>query len=72
MIEWTDVFNQKNLSKIEKKTLISSLRIETAIKDFGIDKCAVACSFGKDSMAVLHLALSIAPEINVVWCDTNM
>ena len=34
-------------------------------------KAAVACSFGKDSMAVLRLVLNVDPEIPVVWCDTK-
>ena len=68
---WNGIFEQKNPSRIEKLSAISLLRIQTAIQDFGGDKCAVACSFGKDSITVLHLALQIDPNINVVWCDTK-
>lgn len=35
-------------------------------------KCAVACSFGKDSMAVLHMALKYDPNIPVVFCNTGI
>ena len=56
---------------IENKILLSSTRIRTAIRDFGVSKCAVACSFGKDSMTILKLATDIDPEIPVVWCDTK-
>lgn len=69
--EWDEVFYKKTTSKIERMAAISTLRIKTAINDFGADKCAVACSFGKDSMTVLRLALDVCPEINVVWCDTK-
>lgn len=68
---WNDIFNKSAPTRLDKLIALSSLRIETAIKDFGVDKCAVACSFGKDSMAVLRLALDINPNINVVWCDTK-
>jgi phosphoadenosine phosphosulfate reductase len=38
--------------------------IRNAINKFG-DKVAVACSFGKDSMVVVHLALQIKPDIQI-------
>ncbi|MFX0206627.1 MAG: phosphoadenylyl-sulfate reductase [Candidatus Hodarchaeota archaeon] len=38
--------------------------ISDALKQFG-DKLAVACSFGKDSMVVLHLALQVNPRIKI-------
>ena len=38
--------------------------ISDAIKQYG-DKLAVACSFGKDSMVVLHLALQVDPRIRI-------
>ena len=56
---------------IDQKILLSSTRIKTAIRDFGSERCAVACSFGKDSMAILKLAYDIEPQIPVVWCDTK-
>ena len=71
MTEWDDIFKKSNPSKIERMSAISTLRIKTAIRDFGASKCAVACSFGKDSMVVLRMALDVCPEINVVWCDTK-
>ena len=39
--------------------------IARALDTFGHDKVAVACSFGKDSMVVLHLALRVDPKIKV-------
>lgn len=44
-------------------------RIQNAIAKYG-DDIAVACSFGKDSIVVLKLALEIDPEILVVWNNT--
>ncbi len=38
--------------------------IADAIEEFG-DKIAVGCSWGKDSMVVLHLALQVKPDIPV-------
>ena len=57
--------------EIEKKATISKIRIEQSIKCHGSKNCAVACSFGKDSMAILRLALDVDPSIPVVWCDTK-
>ncbi len=56
---------------IVKKAIISKVRIEHSIKTHGLNHCAVACSFGKDSMAVLKLSLEVNPDIPVVWCDTK-
>jgi len=58
-------------SAIEKKAMISQIRVEHAIYSHGVENCAIACSFGKDSMVVLHMALKVAPDIPVVWCDTK-
>ncbi|MCE7745773.1 MAG: phosphoadenosine phosphosulfate reductase family protein, partial [Candidatus Heimdallarchaeota archaeon] len=38
--------------------------ISDAIKEHG-DKVEVACSFGKDSMVVVHLALQVKPDIRI-------
>jgi len=57
--------------ELNKKIILSTVRIKTAIRDFGSDRCAVACSFGKDSMVILKLAHDIDPDIPVVWCDTK-
>lgn len=52
--------------------LKSKLVIQRAINDFGGDKCAVACSFGKDSEVVLHLCLQQYPSMPVVFCNTGI
>ncbi len=36
------------------------------------DNIAVACSFGKDSMAVLHMALSVKSDIPVIFENTGV
>jgi len=46
-------------------------RTKTLLKLFANDEHAcVACSFGKDSVVVLYLALSINPKIKVQFSDT--
>jgi phosphoadenosine phosphosulfate reductase len=61
------------LKKIEKNpldnTIVGKIKrakqiISNAIKKFG-DKIEVACSFGKDSMVVVHLAMQIKPDIRI-------
>jgi len=59
------------MNDIVKLSYVSKMRIEHAIKLYGVEQCAIACSFGKDSMAILKLALDINPNIPVVWCDTK-
>ncbi|MBK5114307.1 MAG: phosphoadenylyl-sulfate reductase [Candidatus Heimdallarchaeota archaeon] len=38
--------------------------ISDAVKEYG-DEVEVACSFGKDSMVVVHLALQVKPDIRI-------
>lgn len=45
--------------------------IKTAIDKFG-DKLAVSCSFGRCSVAVLHMALQLNPEIPVIFNNTTV
>jgi len=54
------------LEKIENSTAI----ISEAVAKY--PKIAVACSFGKDSMVVLHLALQVKPTIDVFCTLTPM
>ncbi|NHJ40987.1 MAG: phosphoadenylyl-sulfate reductase [Asgard group archaeon] len=60
--------NNTEICTIEN-TIVSKIKrakqiIFDAIKRFG-DKVEVACSFGKDSMVVVHLALQIKPDIRI-------
>ena len=45
--------------------------VKQAIERHG-DHIAVACSFGKDSMAVLHMALQVDPNIKVLFENTGV
>lgn len=54
------------LEQLEQKSLE---RIQKAIDAYG-DDLSVACSFGKDSIVVLTLALKLKPDILVVWNNT--
>jgi len=45
--------------------------VKQAIERHG-EQIAVACSFGKDSMAVLHMALKINPNIKVIFENTGV
>jgi phosphoadenosine phosphosulfate reductase len=55
------------------KEQIARMLIRRAIREAGgANKCAVACSFGKDSEVVLHLCLQEAPDINVCFCNTGI
>lgn len=48
---------------MEEKVKHAKELIEDAVKNY--PKIAVACSFGKDSMVVVHLAKEVAPDIKV-------
>ena len=50
---------------------ITQTRIRRAIREHG-DKCAVACSWGKDSAVVLYLTLKEKPDVLVVHSNTGV
>ncbi len=60
------------MSSLKAREYIAGLLIQRAIKEFGGDHCAVACSFGKDSEVVLHLCLKEYPDMPVVFCNTGI
>jgi len=62
----------EKLSELDKKLFLARTRIKTALRDQGADKCAVACSFGKDSMLVLALVREVEPAINIVFSNTGV
>jgi len=45
--------------------------VKQAVKRHG-DSLAVACSFGKDSMVILHMALKYNPNIKVCFLNTGV
>lgn len=57
---------------IEQKAKIAKLLIGKALRESGPDRCAVACSWGKDSLAVLALAREVRPNILVVHSNTGV
>lgn len=54
------------------KVDLSNMVIDQAFREHSPDKCAVACSFGKDSMVVLDLVRRKYPEILTVFCNTGV
>jgi len=50
---------------------LANITIKKALKEHP-NKCAVACSFGKDSIATLHLVRQFEPDIKVVFCNTGV
>lgn len=56
---------------ISKEAFEPEVLIEEAIKRYG-DNIAVACSFGKDSIIVLYMALKIKPNIKVIFNNTGI
>lgn len=46
--------------------------IKTAFRQVPPEHSAVACSWGKDSMAVLYLVRETHPDIQVVFCNTGV
>ncbi len=59
----------KSPENLIENTIVNKIKhskqiISDAVKEYG-DKVEVACSFGKDSMVVVHLALQIKPDIRI-------
>ena len=65
-----------SLRSVEESALLSAFKAGLILEQ--IEQCllkhdnpVVACSFGKDSLVVLHLVLQIQPEITVVFNNTK-
>jgi phosphoadenosine phosphosulfate reductase len=54
------------------KEQVSEIVINQAFREHDPKKCAVACSFGKDSLVVLNLVRKKYPDIWVVFCNTGV
>jgi len=68
----TIIHNNFLPQRIKKKMVFEAEDlIKQAIERYG-DNIAVACSFGKDSMVVLHLALKYKPDIKVMFHNTGV
>lgn len=64
----------KNLERLVARPLEDKIArmeslIKTALKEH---KCAVACSFGKDSVLVLYMVRQFKPDVDVVFCNTGV
>ncbi len=57
---------------LDARIEVSKVVIQRALSEHPPSKCAVACSFGKDSMAVLHLVRQFEPNVLVVFCNTGV
>jgi len=60
------------MSRLDILMEASNVIIDRAFREHPVEKCAVACSFGKDSMAVLNLVRLKHPEIKVVFCNSGV
>ena len=60
------------MNDLEQKEFLSKIIIEKAFKEHPKEKCAVACSFGKDSMLVLYMIRQIYPDVKVIFCNTGV
>jgi len=68
---WTLIKSVK--AEVEKPFKEKLERTLTLLKLFANDeKACIACSFGKDSLVVLYLALGINPKIKVQFSDTGI
>jgi len=54
------------------KAELSEIVIRKAFSEHNPEKCAVACSFGKDSVVVLDLVRRVHPEILVEFTNTGV
>jgi len=57
---------------LDARVEVSKIVIQRALSEHKPEKCAVACSFGKDSMAVLHLVRQFYPEVLAIFCNTGV
>jgi len=65
------LYDQRFTQPFEKKIEFSKQLIRKTVEKHS-GKCAVACSFGKDSMVVLHLVLQFDPKVMVVYNNTGV
>ncbi|HUT82576.1 MAG TPA: phosphoadenosine phosphosulfate reductase family protein [Candidatus Bathyarchaeia archaeon] len=71
MMKYEFIENIELQNTIVGKTAHAKEIISNAIKKYG-DKLAVACSFGKDSMVVVHLALSVKLDVPIFTVMTSI
>ena len=64
-------FDARKVDSLEEKIKYSEEIVQAVLEKYR-DKCAVSCSFGKDSMAVLHLGRKYKPDVRVVFANTGV
>lgn len=57
---------------LKEKIGLSKIVIQRAFNEHKPEKCAVACSFGKDSIVVLELVRQVCPDILVEFTNTGV
>lgn len=65
-----DLFDNLRMLDYEDKVELAHWIVKKVLKDF--ERVAVACSFGKDSVAVLHLVWQHKPDVPVMFADTGV
>lgn len=69
--EALELFDTMKSMTYEEKIEYTRTIVKDAVDTFK-DNIAVACSFGKDSVLVLHFALQANPKIKVVFANTGV
>lgn len=64
-------FDERKLAPFDEKVEYSMKLIEKTITEFN-KRCAVSCSFGKDSMAMVYMARKIDPDVRVIFANTGV
>jgi len=65
------LYDNRVSASYEKKVAFSNKLVRKIIKEYG-DISAVACSFGKDSLVVLHLVIQYKPDVRVIYNNTHV
>lgn len=65
-----EVFDSMRMLSYEEKVEIAHWITKRALKRF--KRCCVACSFGKDSVAVMHIVIQHNPDIPIMFADTGV
>ncbi|GHU97950.1 hypothetical protein FACS1894211_00810 [Clostridia bacterium] len=69
-----EIWELRNLQSLplDAKVAKAKNRIRAWVEYFGLDRCVVAVSGGKDSLVALHMARQVYPDIKAVFCDTKL
>ena len=67
-------FDARKTDSLAEKIKYSEEIVKAVVDRFNkkYHRCAVSCSFGKDSMAILHLVRKIKPDVKVVFANTGV